>query len=48
MEDIVVTRGLKCPLPALKVAKALRYAPPDTIVTVWADDPIAIKGIPHF
>jgi tRNA 2-thiouridine synthesizing protein A len=48
MDDIVDTRGLKCPLPVLKIAKVLRDAPPDTVATVWADDPIAIIDIPHF
>jgi tRNA 2-thiouridine synthesizing protein A len=48
MDDIVNTRGLKCPLSVLKVAKVLSDAPPDTVVTVWADDPIAIIDIPHF
>ena len=48
MEEIVDTRGLKCPLPVLKVARVLRDAPTGTVVTVWADDPIAIIDIPHF
>lgn len=41
-------RGLLCPLPVLRVAKALRDGGEGSIVTVWADDPIAIIDIPHF
>lgn len=48
MDNIVDTRGLKCPLPVLKAAKVLRDVPSGTIVTVWADDPIAVIDIPHF
>ncbi len=48
MDDVVDTRGLKCPLPVLKLAKVLRGVPVGTIVTLWADDPVAVIDIPHF
>lgn len=31
-------RGMKCPWPALRAARAMRSA---DAVTIWADDPIA-------
>lgn len=46
-DTIIDTRGLKCPLPVLRTAKVLRDANAGTIVTVWADDPIAVIDIPH-
>ena len=44
----VDARGLMCPLPVLKVAKVLRTAPVGAVLTIWADDPIAVIDIPHF
>jgi len=41
-------RGLMCPLPVLKTAKVLRALTVDDVLTVWADDPIAVIDIPHF
>lgn len=46
--DIIDTRGLMCPLPVLRAAKALRGLRQGGVVTVWADDPIAVVDIPHF
>ncbi len=37
-----------CPLPVLRLGKALRAVPPGTRVTLWADDPVAVLDIPHF
>ena len=48
MEDIVDARGLMCPLPVLKLGKVMRGVPAGTVVTLWADDPIAVIDIPHF
>lgn len=48
MDDIIDTRGLKCPLPVLKLGKVLRGVPVGSIVTLWADDPVAVIDIPHF
>lgn len=48
MDDIVDTRGLKCPLPVLKLGKVLRSLPVGAHVTIWADDPIAVIDIPHY
>jgi len=48
MDNVIDTRGMICPLPVLRLAKVLRNTPVGTIVTIWADDPIAVVDIPHF
>jgi len=40
--------GLKCPLPVLKAAKALRTAPVGAVVRVLATDPLAELDLRHF
>lgn len=40
-------RGLKCPLPALRVGKALRRAAPGALLAVACTDPLATLDIPH-
>ena len=47
MDDILDLRGLKCPLPAMLARKALAKLPPGAMVTVLADDPMAVVDIPH-
>jgi Predicted redox protein, regulator of disulfide bond formation len=44
--DIIDARGLKCPLPVLKLEKRLATAQPGTILTVLATDPMARIDIP--
>lgn len=41
-------RGLICPLPVLRLAKALRGLESGARVRVLADDPVAVVDIPHF
>ena len=48
MENVIDARGLKCPLPVLRLGKALRDTDVGSQVTVWADDPVAVIDIPHF
>jgi len=48
MSDIIDARGLICPLPVLKLGKALRQTVSGATVTIWADDPVAVIDIPHF
>ena len=38
--------GLKCPLPALKTAKALRTLSPGDVLEVHCTDPLAVIDIP--
>lgn len=40
-------KGLNCPLPALKTAKALRALMPGEFLIVEATDPMAAIDIPH-
>ena len=39
--------GLKCPLPALKVRKALKSLSPGDRLEVRCTDPLALIDIPH-
>lgn len=48
MDNVIDARGLICPLPVLKLAKILRDSPKGTIITLWADDPVAVIDIPHY
>lgn len=41
-------RGLRCPLPVLKLRKRLKPASPGAVVELWADDPAAVVDVPHF
>ena len=41
-------RGLLCPLPVLKTAKALRALDAGTVLKVLTDDPAAIIDMPHY
>ena len=47
MDEALDLRGLKCPLPALLAKKKLTQLPPDAVLTVLADDPMAGVDIPH-
>ncbi|GGH31375.1 hypothetical protein GCM10007036_42530 [Alsobacter metallidurans] len=40
-------RGLKCPLPALRVRKALAGLPAGAVLRANATDPMAAIDIPH-
>ncbi|WP_062017729.1 sulfurtransferase TusA family protein [Aureimonas sp. AU4] len=40
-------RGLKCPLPALRTARALREAADESVIEVLADDPLSPLDIAH-
>ncbi len=46
MQSITIdTRGLSCPLPVLKVRKAMRSIEPGTAVQVLATDPLADQDL---
>lgn len=40
--------GLKCPLPVLRLARALRGVAPGAVVRLEADDAMAAIDVPHF
>jgi tRNA 2-thiouridine synthesizing protein A len=45
---LVDARGLKCPLPVLKVEKLLEHLPAGAEIVVLATDPMARIDIPLF
>lgn len=47
MSIVLDLRGLKCPLPALRVRKALRGAAPGALLQVECTDPLAVIDIPN-
>lgn len=42
---LVDARGLRCPAPVLRLARAARDAPAGTVIEVWATDPAAESDI---
>lgn len=40
-------RGLRCPLPTLKIRKALRGMPAGAVLTAVCDDPLAAVDVPN-
>jgi tRNA 2-thiouridine synthesizing protein A len=44
---LVDARGHRCPVPSLRLRRALECAAPGTIVTLLADDPLARIDVPH-
>ena len=47
-EIIVDARGHRCPVPTLRLRKALAEAPAGARVRLLADDPMARIDVPHF
>ncbi|MGZ8363973.1 MAG: sulfurtransferase TusA family protein [Caulobacteraceae bacterium] len=47
-EIVVDARGHRCPVPTLRLAKALNGAAPGALVRLLADDPMAAIDVPHF
>ncbi|HEY5071882.1 MAG TPA: sulfurtransferase TusA family protein [Caulobacteraceae bacterium] len=47
-EILVDARGHRCPMPTLKLSRALRLAVPGALVRLLADDPLAKVDVPHF
>jgi tRNA 2-thiouridine synthesizing protein A len=46
MSDLVDARGLLCPIPVIRLARAAADAAPGTVITVWATDPAARLDVP--
>ncbi len=44
----VDARGMRCPLPVLRLARALREHPDATDFDLVADDPAAARDVPAF
>jgi tRNA 2-thiouridine synthesizing protein A len=47
-DEVLDARGLKCPLPVLKMEKRLAQLPPGAALTVLATDPMARIDIPLY
>ena len=47
-EILVDARGHRCPVPTLRLQRALREAGPGQRVRLLADDPLARIDVPHF
>jgi tRNA 2-thiouridine synthesizing protein A len=47
-EILVDARGHRCPVPTLRLRRALEAAPAGTRVRLLADDPLARIDVPHF
>jgi tRNA 2-thiouridine synthesizing protein A len=45
---VVDARGHRCPVPTLRLRRALETALPGTAVRLIADDPMARIDVPHF
>ena len=43
---VVDARGLRCPLPVIRLAEVARDAPSGTVIEVWATDPAARADVP--
>ncbi|HTT78963.1 MAG TPA: sulfurtransferase TusA family protein [Stellaceae bacterium] len=48
MPELLDARGLRCPEPVLRTAKAMRGIAPGGTLTVLASDPVAAIDIPYF
>ncbi len=47
-EIIVDARGHRCPVPTLKLRRAMEAAPAGARLALLADDPLARIDVPHF
>jgi tRNA 2-thiouridine synthesizing protein A len=47
-EIVVDARGHHCPVPTLRLRRALADAPAGALVRLYADDPMARIDVPHF
>ena len=49
LTDIEVeARGHRCPVPTLRLRRALEGAPSGAVIRLLADDPLARIDVPHF
>jgi tRNA 2-thiouridine synthesizing protein A len=47
-EILVDARGHRCPVPTLKLRRALETGPAGAVIRLIADDPMARIDVPHF
>ena len=48
IDRVLDTKGLNCPLPVLKLKKAMKQVPPGGILQVLATDPGAVADFEAF
>lgn len=46
-ETVIDARGHRCPVPSLRLRRALETATPGAIIVLLADDPMARIDVPH-
>jgi tRNA 2-thiouridine synthesizing protein A len=44
--EIVDCTGVRCPVPVIRLAQAIRSVPPGSVVRLLADDPAALADVP--
>jgi tRNA 2-thiouridine synthesizing protein A len=44
--DVIDLRGLRCPLPAIRIRKILATAAPSALYDIWVTDISAVHDIP--
>lgn len=44
--DVVDARGLRCPVPVIRLARRATGLAPGALVTVWSTDPAAVHDVP--
>ena len=47
-EIVVEARGHRCPVPTLRLRRAVERAPAGAVLRLVADDPLARSDAPHF
>ncbi len=47
-EILIDARGHRCPVPTLRLQRAMREAGPGRRIRLLADDPLARIDVPHF
>jgi tRNA 2-thiouridine synthesizing protein A len=47
-EKQIDARGHRCPVPTLRLRRALEGSTPGEVVRLLADDPLARVDVPHF
>lgn len=45
---LIDARGHRCPVPTLRLRRALERTPANSVFQLWTDDPMAQIDIPHF
>jgi tRNA 2-thiouridine synthesizing protein A len=44
--EVLDCTGVRCPVPVIRLAQAIRAVPPGEVVRLLADDPAALSDVP--